>query len=135
MKSYKKYIIADWGKGQQGIKCLTCGLISYNPNDIQFKYCGKCHVFHDDNQNFLNNILQSYRDAEEKVLKDVLKNLLKREPSIDDAKKLVRVFENGVHDWYHLGYEGVELGIVKYNYYSPVSNSAGVEFVPNETFK
>lgn len=31
-----------------GIQCLTCGLISYNPNDIRERYCGACHRFHDD---------------------------------------------------------------------------------------
>lgn len=33
---------------QQGIKCLTCNLTSYNTNDIRYRYCGYCHVFHDD---------------------------------------------------------------------------------------
>lgn len=30
------------------IKCLNCGLTSYNPKDVAFKYCGNCHIFHDD---------------------------------------------------------------------------------------
>lgn len=30
----------------QGIKCLCCQMISYNPNDIEYKYCGNCHQFH-----------------------------------------------------------------------------------------
>lgn len=30
------------------IRCQTCQQISYNPNDIKHRYCGACHVFHDD---------------------------------------------------------------------------------------
>jgi hypothetical protein len=29
----------------QGIRCLSCGLTSYNANDIREKYCGNCHAF------------------------------------------------------------------------------------------
>lgn len=32
---------------QPAIKCLMCGMISYNYNDILYKYCGKCDVFHE----------------------------------------------------------------------------------------
>jgi ribosomal protein S27AE len=28
------------------ITCLRCGLESFNPNDVQFLYCGQCHKFH-----------------------------------------------------------------------------------------
>jgi hypothetical protein len=27
------------------IMCLTCGMVSHNPNDIREKYCGNCHRF------------------------------------------------------------------------------------------
>ncbi|GAG05291.1 unnamed protein product, partial [marine sediment metagenome] len=27
-------------KGEKGIMCLTCNMISYNKNDIEHKYCG-----------------------------------------------------------------------------------------------
>lgn len=30
------------------ILCLRCKLRSYNPNDIEAKYCGCCHRFHED---------------------------------------------------------------------------------------
>jgi ribosomal protein S27AE len=29
-----------------GIKCALCGSVSYNAGDIQEKYCGRCHLFH-----------------------------------------------------------------------------------------
>ncbi len=34
--------------GHLGIKCLLCGLVSYNLNDIRQRYCAACHRFHDD---------------------------------------------------------------------------------------
>lgn len=30
------------------IKCLRCGLTSYNANDIHHRFCGRCKHFHDD---------------------------------------------------------------------------------------
>lgn len=29
------------------ITCPQCGMVSYNPNDISNRYCGNCHLFHD----------------------------------------------------------------------------------------
>jgi len=33
---------------QRGIMCLTCGLTSWHPQDVEHRYCGRCQVFHDD---------------------------------------------------------------------------------------
>ncbi len=41
------YQLVKTGKSL-GIKCLLCGLVSYNLNDIRQRYCGQCHRFHDD---------------------------------------------------------------------------------------
>jgi hypothetical protein len=30
------------------IKCLRCGTTSWNTGDVQHRYCGKCHAFHED---------------------------------------------------------------------------------------
>lgn len=30
------------------IVCPRCGKISYHPRDIAERYCGACHLFHDD---------------------------------------------------------------------------------------
>lgn len=30
----------------QAIKCLRCGRTSWNPNDVQHRYCGGCQAFH-----------------------------------------------------------------------------------------
>ena len=42
-----KYVISKDGKS---IKCLNCGMTSYNPIDVRDKYCGNCHVFLEDNE-------------------------------------------------------------------------------------
>jgi ribosomal protein L37E len=39
------YHIVHDGKA---IRCLMCGFVSYNKNDVEKRYCGQCHVFHDD---------------------------------------------------------------------------------------
>ncbi len=31
-----------------GIRCQTCGFTSWHPEDVRQKYCGNCHVFHDE---------------------------------------------------------------------------------------
>jgi hypothetical protein len=34
--------------GAEFIQCLLCGVKSYSPSDIKFKYCVKCDIFHED---------------------------------------------------------------------------------------
>lgn len=29
------------------ITCPVCGAVSYHPADIEQRYCGRCHQFHD----------------------------------------------------------------------------------------
>jgi hypothetical protein len=31
-----------------GIRCHTCQRVSFNANDVEQRYCGFCHVFHED---------------------------------------------------------------------------------------
>jgi hypothetical protein len=38
------YVLADDGSS---ITCLVCGTTSYNVNDVEKKYCGRCHRFHE----------------------------------------------------------------------------------------
>ena len=42
------YAIAVTDGRVRTITCLRCGLSSFNQNDIDQKYCGHCHVFHED---------------------------------------------------------------------------------------
>jgi hypothetical protein len=31
-----------------GIRCLRCARVSFHPKDVEERYCGACHVFHED---------------------------------------------------------------------------------------
>lgn len=42
------YTIQTDSFGNVWIRCLQCGMGSYNLNDIAQKYCGYCHIFHAD---------------------------------------------------------------------------------------
>lgn len=35
-------------KDKCSITCLKCGRTSHNLNDVKHRYCGHCHVFHED---------------------------------------------------------------------------------------
>lgn len=39
------YIIGDDGKS---ITCKRCGRTSHNAGDVENRYCGNCHIFHED---------------------------------------------------------------------------------------
>lgn len=43
---------------QEGIKCLLCGLTSFYPHDIKNKFCGSCHLFHEDQGSYITNIMK-----------------------------------------------------------------------------
>jgi hypothetical protein len=43
--SRRSYTIADDGKS---ITCHRCGKTSYHIEDVRHRYCGHCHIFHDD---------------------------------------------------------------------------------------
>ena len=38
------FVILDGGKA---IKCMTCGMTSYHPKDVEHRYCGNCNKFHE----------------------------------------------------------------------------------------
>jgi ribosomal protein L37E len=44
------YRITLYRDGQESITCGTCGMESFNTNDVREHYCGHCHVFHGDRQ-------------------------------------------------------------------------------------
>ena len=50
-KLIKKRVFSDTTKAAStlvtGIECLICGRVSWNHNDVEKRYCGWCHQFHD----------------------------------------------------------------------------------------
>jgi hypothetical protein len=49
MNADARYTLVEDG---QAIKCHTCGLTSWHPEDVRHRFCGKCHVFHEDEAMF-----------------------------------------------------------------------------------
>jgi hypothetical protein len=47
-RRYEGYIVAHVDGQTDTITCLRCGMTSFQPRDIAQKYCGHCHVFHED---------------------------------------------------------------------------------------
>jgi hypothetical protein len=47
MRAPSTYEVFATARGES-IRCLLCRRISGHPQDVAFRYCGACHVFHDD---------------------------------------------------------------------------------------
>ncbi len=69
--------------------------------------------------------LEKISECEDEVVKKVLRILLDREPTKEDAKQCIRAIEKGVTDRYTLIFNGVRLGDV-INEFS--KDSVGVRF-------
>ena len=80
-------------------------------------------------------ITKNLVDAEEKVIKAVLCQILEREPTLEDAKDLQRIRKEGEFDKYCLAYKNLTLGTVYINT-NIEGGKMGVKFVPfeNERF-
>lgn len=76
-------------------------------------------------------ITKNFAEAEENVIKEVLRQILKREPTLEDAKDLERFQQEGEFDKYYLAYKNLKLGKV-YRNYNIEGGKMGVKFVPFE---
>lgn len=41
------FVIVLRPDGYRGIRCLRCDKLSWNANDVHFRFCGYCRRFHD----------------------------------------------------------------------------------------
>jgi len=64
-------------------------------------------------EKIIGQLHQSFAEAEEKVFKDVLRSLLKREPTIEDAKECNFLHREGELDKYGVDYKGMFLGTIQ----------------------
>ena len=71
-----------------------------------------------------------FNNAEEKLVKQVLRMVLKREPKIKDAKRLTKLIYQH-REGYVIAFDGVEIGDVKMN---TSYNNFGFEFTPKDEF-
>lgn len=45
---YDLVIVTENQRVVLGIRCHTCGRVSYHPKDITERFCAACHVFHEE---------------------------------------------------------------------------------------
>jgi hypothetical protein len=84
-------------------------------------------------QEVFSRIHESMAQAEENVFKEVLRKLLKREPTIEDAKECARLMREGDLDGYSLTYKGLLLGRIQRNYPDlNIDTVFSVTFIPAE---
>lgn len=79
----------------------------------------------------MDTIINKIQELEVNILKEVLRQILKREPTLEDAKDLTRFKRDGEFDKYYLAYKNMKLGTVHYNM-NIEGCRVGVEFVPFE---
>ena len=46
---YDLVVVEQQSRLVLGIRCHTCDRVSFHPKDINERYCGQCHVFHEEN--------------------------------------------------------------------------------------
>ena len=78
-----------------------------------------------------SKILSDFQGMEEECIKNVLRQLLLREPVLEDAKDLIKWQEEGEFSKYYLSYKGKKLGTVIRDF-AIVNNQIGVRFIPFE---
>jgi hypothetical protein len=44
---YDLIVVTERSRLVLGIRCHTCARVSFHPRDVQERYCGGCHVFHE----------------------------------------------------------------------------------------
>lgn len=58
--SFFQELLAALGRAQvQSFRCWHCDRTSYNPNDMENHYCGDCHHFCDDVEEYLQAKMES----------------------------------------------------------------------------
>jgi len=73
------------------------------------------------------DLVSEFLKCEEKVLTSVLEMILKREPELDDFKRLTKLYYTGYTN-YELAFDGVKIGSVDINH---TNNNFGYEFTPH----
>jgi Na+-translocating ferredoxin:NAD+ oxidoreductase RnfG subunit len=76
-------------------------------------------------------ITKNFAEAEKNVIKEVLRQILKRDPTLEDAKDLHKFQQEGEFDKYYLAYKNLKLGTV-YRNTNIEGGKMGFEFMPFE---
>lgn len=79
-----------------------------------------------------NSFISMIHQKQEEVLLNILRQILKREPTIEDAKDVTIGYPQGKPDIYYLAYKGTTIGTVK----TVLDGTRGtVTFTPSEQFR
>jgi hypothetical protein len=79
----------------------------------------------------MSQITKKMANEERKVIKEVLRQIIKREPTLEDAKDLHKFKQEGEFNKYYLAYKNLKLGTV-YRNINIEEGKMGVDFVPFE---
>lgn len=98
--------------GHQYIECSTCGRRSYNVNDIEHRYCGYCHIFHEKGEPMIVIPLDNGKERHIVVIieKDNLERIEKHDPITLDTVAKGGLFMTGhpLHTSLMIAYEDGE---------------------------
>lgn len=77
---------------QANITCRLCNMTSYHPEDIRHRYCGHCHIFHDQLDHWLDMTKDEHPEVAKGFLYVVDIEIMKSLPADSQAglRKLLR---------------------------------------------
>ena len=41
------FVIILHPNGRRALRCMKCGLTTWHPYDVRYRYCGYCHTWHE----------------------------------------------------------------------------------------
>jgi hypothetical protein len=85
-----------------------------------------------DYNSVMTNFIKMVYKTEEDIIKQVLRQILGREPVLEDAKDLTKAYRTDIsHTDYDLSYKNIPVGKVIFEFNGP---SFSVTFTPNERY-
>lgn len=52
----------DFERGGLSIRCRLCGRVSHHIRDVDERYCGYCHIFHDEAHELLLTLIKGTQE-------------------------------------------------------------------------
>jgi hypothetical protein len=79
-------------------------------------------------------MIRDFYRAEGELIKNVFKQLFKRDMHLEDAHRITRVYIDRVIDQYTLVIDSIPVGKVKINFWPTEDKMEAVTFIPNHSF-
>lgn len=71
--------------GRHDITCRLCSMTSYHPVDIRQRYCGHCHLFHDQLGDWLRLTLDDQPEVSEAFTDMIAREVMQTLPADSQA--------------------------------------------------